>query len=70
MMPIFEFQCSECGQPFEELVRSANAIDEVVCPACQSANVKKKVSLFASKSSGSLSLSSYSSSASCNTGST
>ena len=69
-MPIFEFQCSECGQPFEELVRSANAIDEVVCPVCQSANVKKKVSLFASKSSGSLSLSSYSSSTSCSTGST
>ncbi len=29
-MPIFEFECKECGKPFEELVRSANAIDEVV----------------------------------------
>jgi putative FmdB family regulatory protein len=69
-MPIFEFQCSECGQPFEELVRSASAADKVVCPACKSTNVKKKLSLFASKPAGGVSLSSLSTSSSCSTGST
>ncbi len=48
-MPIFEFTCKNCGNDFEELVRSANAIDEVECPICHSPEVKKKVSLFASR---------------------
>lgn len=69
-MPIFEFDCSECGEPFEELVRSASAVDEVVCPCCGSQHVRKKISTFASKVSGASSVSAYSSSsASCNTGS-
>ncbi len=70
-MPIFEFVCAECGKPFEELVRSASAVDQVICPSCGSQQVKKKVSLFASKVSGGINLSSYSaSSSSCSTGST
>ncbi len=51
-MPIFEFVCSECGNPFEELVRSASAVSEVVCPSCGSQQVKKQISTFASKVSG------------------
>jgi putative FmdB family regulatory protein len=51
-MPIFEFICDECGQIFEELVRIASAIDEVICPECQSKQVKKKLSTFASKVAG------------------
>ncbi len=51
-MPIFEFQCQKCGEPFDELVRSAAAIDEVSCPKCGSARVKKKLSTFATKVSG------------------
>ncbi len=31
-MPLFEFVCSDCNRPFEELVRSASAISEVTCP--------------------------------------
>ncbi len=70
-MPIFEFACSECGQSFEELVFSASKIDEVVCPACGSGQVKKKMSTFASKVMGggsSFSLGA-SSAPSCSTGS-
>ena len=68
-MPIFEFVCAECGWPFEELVRSANAVDEVVCPACSSQNVKKKISTFASKVAGGSSFSFNSAPASsCGTG--
>ncbi len=70
-MPIFEFVCSQCGRPFEELVRSASATTEVICPSCGSKQVKKKVSTFASKISGGNSFASFSSSASsCSTGST
>jgi putative FmdB family regulatory protein len=68
-MPIFEFVCAECGWPFEELVRSASAVSEVVCPACNSQNVKKKISTFASKVAGGSSFSFNSApAASCNTG--
>jgi putative FmdB family regulatory protein len=69
-MPIFEFVCADCGMPFEELVMSTNKAGEVSCPACQSQNITKKISTFASRLS---SVSSYSfgnaSSSSCSTGS-
>ena len=68
-MPMFEFVCAECGKPFEELVRSASAVNEVVCPVCHSANVKKKISNFASKVAGGSSFSFNSAPASgCSTG--
>jgi putative FmdB family regulatory protein len=70
-MPIFEFVCKDCEQPFEELIFGFST-DGVVCPACGSEQVRKKMSTFASKAGGdgaSLSLGS-SSAASCSTGST
>lgn len=69
-MPIFEFVCAECGWPFEELVRSASAVSEVVCPACNSQHVKKKISTFASKVAGGGSSFSFNSApaSSCSTG--
>ena len=66
-MPLFEFICSECSQPFEELVRSTSAIDELNCPSCGSQKITKKLSTFASKASGGFSLRSGASSASCST---
>ena len=69
-MPIFEFVCNDCGQPFEDLI-FGSSIEGVICPACGSEQVKKKMSTFASKIGGdgaSLSLGS-SSAASCRTGS-
>ena len=48
-MPIYEFVCTECSKSFEDLVFSLSKIDEVVCPACGSSQVKKKMSTFASK---------------------
>jgi len=68
-MPIFEFVCTDCNQPFEDLV-FGSSIEGVLCPSCGSEQVKKKMSTFASKISGgdgaSLSLGS-SSAASCAT---
>ncbi len=69
-MPIFEFVCTTCGQPFEELVRSSGAAADVTCPACGSAQVKKKISIFASKLSGGSSFSLGNASSVCSTGST
>jgi putative FmdB family regulatory protein len=70
-MPLFEFVCSQCGNRFEELVRSASLIEGVVCPNCSSTEIKKKVSTFASKiSGGGSSYSLGSSAAACSTGST
>ena len=69
-MPMFEFVCHECRQSFEELLRSASLINEVVCPACGSQLVKKKISAFASRISGEGSFSlGASSAAACSTGS-
>jgi putative FmdB family regulatory protein len=63
-MPIFEFVCSDCGLPFEELVMSSNKTNELTCPACDSPNITKQISTFASKINGSGTFSSFSSSTS------
>lgn len=69
-MPIFEFVCADCGKPFEELVLSTSKIGEVTCPVCQSQNIIKKISTFASRLSGGSTFSFGSaSSSSCSTGS-
>ena len=70
-MPIFEFVCSECDQPFEDLIFGSDT-KGVICPACGSEQVTKKMSTFSSKigsDGASLSLGG-SSAAACNTGST
>lgn len=51
-MPLFEFECEHCGEVFEELVRSSTAIDEVLCPTCESSQIRKKMSTFASRLAG------------------
>ncbi|UCD98771.1 MAG: zinc ribbon domain-containing protein [Chloroflexota bacterium] len=68
-MPIFEFKCKECGTPFEELVRSASSVGEIVCPFCGSTEVNKQISTFASSVSGSTSSFTSSAAASCSSGS-
>jgi putative FmdB family regulatory protein len=70
-MPIFEFVCNECEQPFEDLI-FGNDTKGVICPACGSEQVQKKMSTFSSKIAGSSSSLSFgaSSAASCNTGNT
>lgn len=70
-MPIYEFECQQCGQPFEELVFSSSAINDVKCPECGSGEIRKKISMFASKPSGSGNMFSMSSAgSSCSTTST
>ena len=44
-MPIFEYQCTECGREFEELVSSSEA--KIACPNCGTDKVNRKLSSFA-----------------------
>jgi putative FmdB family regulatory protein len=52
-MPIYEYQCQECGEEFEKLVRSISSVHEVECPRCGGKKVKKAFSLFGTQSSSS-----------------
>jgi len=44
-MPIYEYECVECGRVFEQLVASHKA--RAQCPACNASNAKRLVSTFA-----------------------
>ena len=43
-MPIYEYECRECGHRFEAIVRLNESPD---CPSCQSAKLERLISLFA-----------------------
>jgi len=60
-MPLYEFKCPGCGTSFEEIVRSSDT-EAVVCPDCGSENPERKMSTFATCSSGSASFNPSSSS--------
>jgi putative FmdB family regulatory protein len=49
-MPIFEYQCSDCGHRFEYLVLGSAAAP--TCPECGAAELEKKVSVSAVTSAG------------------
>jgi putative FmdB family regulatory protein len=48
-MPIYGYECNKCGERFEKLVRSS---DKPTCPACESADLTKQLSLIASPNKG------------------
>jgi len=41
-MPIYEYQCSDCGRAFERLVRGET---RVTCPGCESKRVERRISV-------------------------
>jgi len=43
-MPIYEYRCQECKKLFETIVTSTEIPAEVICPKCDSDNVKKTIS--------------------------
>jgi len=45
-MPFFEYKCRQCSQEFEELIRSEDDLDKLVCPKCDSKDLEKMLSLF------------------------
>ena len=48
-MPIYGYDCKNCGHEFETLVRTS---DTPACPACGSVDLTKQLSLIASPSKG------------------
>jgi putative FmdB family regulatory protein len=47
-MPLFEYECSGCGQRFEYLTRAGQS---PACPSCKSGDLQKLLSVFAAQSS-------------------
>jgi len=46
-MPIYEYQCKDCGSEYEQLRRMADADRDLRCPKCQSEHVDRMLSCFA-----------------------
>jgi putative FmdB family regulatory protein len=46
-MPLYEYICQTCGERFEKLIRSSSNSEQIVCPSCASAAIKRALSTFA-----------------------
>jgi putative FmdB family regulatory protein len=47
-MPIYEYACNQCAEPFEKMVRFSEADQVPACPACASRDTRKKISVVVS----------------------
>ena len=48
-MPFYEYQCQECGEKFEKLVRLSTSTSEIECPKCGCRKVEKLISTFCAR---------------------
>ncbi len=46
-MPIYEYDCNNCGVFFERLVRSSAHADKIACPKCNSRKITRRMSVCA-----------------------
>jgi putative FmdB family regulatory protein len=51
-MPMYEYRCESCGRAFEQLRRMSEADSGLICPHCESAEVERQVSVFATSGCG------------------
>jgi putative FmdB family regulatory protein len=49
-MPIYEYRCKDCGQGFSRLQSVSASAEGVTCNKCDSNNVERLLSTFASTS--------------------
>ena len=49
-MPLYEYQCGNCGKLFEMLRRIKDADSDVECPDCRSNKIERMLSTFAAGS--------------------
>lgn len=52
-MPLYEYRCQSCGETFEKIRRMQEADREVECPRCESEEVERLFSTFATGGCGS-----------------
>jgi putative FmdB family regulatory protein len=50
-MPIYEYECTNCGERFELLRSIADSDEEIKCPKCERKSPKRVVSMFGTTSS-------------------
>jgi len=48
-MPIYEYQCTQCGEKFEEVQSISEDSSKLVCPKCGSQNPRRLFSTFHSR---------------------
>ena len=46
-MPLYEYRCESCGRAFEQLRRLSDNDRDVRCPDCDSKEIKRLLSSFA-----------------------
>ena len=51
-MPMYEYRCKTCGKLFEKLRRLNDADRDIDCPECESEDVERLISTFATSGSG------------------
>ena len=47
-MPLYEYSCRDCGERFEVLQRLGDTAEGLECPGCESSELEKQFSTFAS----------------------
>ena len=50
-MPIYEYRCTSCGHQFSRLQQMGAGSESVACPKCESTEVERLLSSFASSAS-------------------
>jgi len=68
-MPIYEYQCLDCGERFEVLQRMGAGGEGLTCPQCRKSRVTKQFSTFASGAGSSPSATASAAAATCGAGS-
>lgn len=51
-MPLYEYECVQCKERFEKLIRGGVTEEDLRCPACGSTSLKRLVSLFGAVGTG------------------
>lgn len=51
-MPIYEYRCDTCGRKFEKLRKAQDADRDLQCPYCESEEIERLLSSFASNTRG------------------
>lgn len=43
-MPMYDFACRTCGQPFEKKLKMSQSSEPQICPVCGSSDTRRRMS--------------------------